>query len=99
MRSAAQAPAAVGDTYNIGGGSQVGLMHAIRLLEKFAGADVAVERRDASPGDIRSTGADITRARTDLGYEPSVSFEDGLRTEFEWIRAGSPAVSAAFSRL
>jgi nucleoside-diphosphate-sugar epimerase len=93
-RSAAQSPAAVGQIYNVGAGSQVELMQAIRLLEKFAGRTVAVEHRDAPAGDIRATGADITRARSDLGYEPSVAFEDGLRAEFEWIRAGSPAVAA-----
>jgi nucleoside-diphosphate-sugar epimerase len=93
-RSAAQSPAAVGQIYNVGAGSQVELMQAIRLLERFAGRTVAIERQKAPAGDVKATGADITRARADLGYEPSVPFEDGLRAEFEWIRAGSPAVAA-----
>jgi UDP-glucose 4-epimerase len=88
-RSAAETPAAAGEIYNVGGGSQVELVHAIRLLEEFAGRTVDVVRGEEQPGDVRATGADITRARTDLGYEPSVRFEDGLRAEFEWIRAGS----------
>jgi UDP-glucuronate 4-epimerase len=86
-RSAAQAPRAVGEVYNIGGGSQVALTHAIQLLEEFAGHPFAVERTEAQPGDIRATGADISRARADLDYEPSVRFEDGLRAEFEWMLA------------
>lgn len=93
-RSAAQSAASVGQIYNVGAGSQVELMHAIRLIEKFAERTVAVERQEAPAGDVKATGADITRARADLGYEPSVPFEDGLRAEFEWIRAGSPAVGA-----
>lgn len=92
-RSAAETPVAAGQIYNVGGGSQVELMHAIRLLEEFAGRTVAVECLEAQPGDVRATGADITRARTDLGYEPSVRFDDGLRAEFEWIRTRSAAVA------
>lgn len=93
-RSAAESSAAAGEIYNVGGGSQVELMHAIRLLEKFVGRTIAVEHHDAQPGDIKATGADISRARTDLDYEPSVRFEDGLRAEFEWIRASSRSVAA-----
>jgi UDP-glucuronate 4-epimerase len=92
-RSAAQTPGAVGEVYNIGGGSQVALTHAIRLLEEFAGRPLAVEHAEAQPGDIRATGADISRARADLDYEPSVRFEDGLRAEFEWMLAGVRAVA------
>jgi UDP-glucuronate 4-epimerase len=86
-RSAAETPVAAGQIYNVGGGSQIELMHAIRLLEDFAGRTVVVERREAQPGDVRATGADITRARTELGYEPSAGFDDGLRAEFEWVQA------------
>jgi UDP-glucuronate 4-epimerase len=93
-KSAARAPEAVGGTYNVGGGSQVELMMAIRLLEQFIGRPVAVDRGEMPPGDVRATGADISRARADLGYEPSVPFEEGLRAEFDWARAGSPAVAA-----
>jgi nucleoside-diphosphate-sugar epimerase len=89
-RSAAETPAAAGEIYNIGGGSQVELRHAIQLLGDFAGRPIAVEHRQAQPGDVRATGADITRARVDLGYEPSVRFDDGLRAEFDWVRPGPP---------
>jgi nucleoside-diphosphate-sugar epimerase len=32
---------------------------------------------------VRQSQADITRARRDLGYEPSVSFAEGLRRTLE----------------
>jgi UDP-glucuronate 4-epimerase len=99
-RSAASAPAAVGRVYNIGGGSQVPLARAITLLEDLAGRPLVVDRSAGEPGDISATGADISRARADLGYEPSVSLEAGLRAEFEWIRAESTAgVSARSGRV
>jgi nucleoside-diphosphate-sugar epimerase len=56
-----------------------------------------VERSAAEPGDITATGADISRARADLGYEPAVPLEAGLRAEFEWVRAVSRAGVSARS--
>jgi UDP-glucuronate 4-epimerase len=85
-RTAASAPAAVGGIYNIGRGSNVALAHAIKVIEQLAGRALDVERSAAKPGDVRATGADISRARVDLGYEPSVSLEEGLSAEFEWVR-------------
>src|SRR5947199_112046 len=37
--------------------------------------------------DIRDSQADISEARQSLGYEPQVSFEEGLRRTFEWYQS------------
>jgi nucleoside-diphosphate-sugar epimerase len=37
-------------------------------------------------GDVRHTMADMTKAKEKLGYKPKVSIQDGLKTEYEWIR-------------
>jgi UDP-glucose 4-epimerase len=45
---------------------------------------------------VRDSQADITKARELLGYEPIVTFEDGLRRTLEWykqehmLQAGKP---------
>jgi nucleoside-diphosphate-sugar epimerase len=85
-RQAADAPAAPGGIYNIGGGSQIALQDAIRILQELADLPLVVVRVDPQAGDVRATSADTTRARIDLGYEPVVAFADGLRHQFEWIR-------------
>jgi nucleoside-diphosphate-sugar epimerase len=36
---------------------------------------------------MRDTYADTTRARADLGFAPTVSLEQGLRAQFEWMTA------------
>jgi len=41
-------------------------------------------------GDVRDSQADITRARTLLGYAPLVSFEDGLRRTVDWYPRDGP---------
>ena len=63
---------------------------ALELLAGLAGRPLDVRRRERERGDVRDTGADIRRARRDLGFDPATSLADGLRAEFEWIadRAG-----------
>jgi UDP-glucuronate 4-epimerase len=45
-----------------------------------------VERAAQEQGDVRDTGADTTRARQQLGFEPAVDIEAGLSMQFEWTR-------------
>ena len=39
-----------------------------------------------SPGDVKTTFADLTRSRAELGYEPKVEFEEGIRRQWAWQR-------------
>jgi UDP-glucuronate 4-epimerase len=84
-RAAAVAPDAAGNAYNIGGGSRVSLNHTIEILAGIAGRPLDVRRRGRELGDVVNTGADISRARADLGFEPQVSLEEGLTAEYAWI--------------
>jgi nucleoside-diphosphate-sugar epimerase len=43
-----------------------------------------VTRHAPLAGDQRRTSADTTRIRSDLGWEPRVSLEEGLREQWEW---------------
>ncbi len=85
------APQAV---YNVGGGSQVELLEAVRVLERALGVRAELRFEPRPPGDPLRTRADATRLRTDLGLTPAVPIERGLLAEAEWARelyAGSPA--------
>jgi nucleoside-diphosphate-sugar epimerase len=86
-RSAATAADAVGRIFNVGGGSRVSLEDAIGVIGDLAEKRLDVQRSGAQPGDVRDTGADISAARALLDYEPTVSFEDGLRAEWDWALA------------
>ena len=77
-----RAPA--GETYNVGGGAEVTMLEAIRGLEDLAGRRLDLRTGPAVPGDQRRTQADTTHIRTGLGWVPHVSFEDGLRAQWEW---------------
>ena len=58
---------------------------ALRLISSFSGRELDVKHLDSELGDVRNTGADTTRAREDLGFDPATTLEDGLRAEFEWM--------------
>jgi UDP-glucuronate 4-epimerase len=99
-RAAAEAPAASGEAYNVGGGSRVSVNEAIDLIGSFAGRPLEVHRLEPEKGDVRNTGADTSKARRDLGFNPMTSVAAGLEAEFEWMvdrvsaasgKASSPA--------
>jgi nucleoside-diphosphate-sugar epimerase len=76
-----------GTVYNIGGGSRVELVHVFELIRRITGRQIATETLDAQKGDMRDTYAETSRARRDLGFAPAVTLEDGLRAQFEWMKA------------
>ena len=73
---------------------------ALELIEGYAGRPLAIEHLAGERGDVRDTGADTSRARAELGFEPTVPLEDGLREEYEWALGTTRAreVSAPVSR-
>jgi len=76
---AATAPAAVGKVYNIGSGGSTSVLDLVRHLNQLLGSHLEPVLAPARTGDVRHSQADITRARHDLGYEPTVDFVEGLR--------------------
>ena len=74
-----------GGVYNIGGGSRVELLEVFELIGRVTGRPLRLERLDTQRGDMRDTYADTTRARTDLGFLPAVTLEQGLRAQYEWM--------------
>jgi UDP-glucose 4-epimerase len=76
-----------GSIYNIGGGSRVTLLDVVELIGQVTGRPVRIERLDASAGDMRDTHADTERARAELAFAPTVTLEQGLRAQYEWMMA------------
>ena len=77
-----------GGVYNIGGGSRVDLLDVFELIRRITGRPLLVEQLEAQRGDMRDTYADTTRARADLAFAPTVTLEEGLRAQYEWMTAG-----------
>lgn len=75
-----------GGVYNIGGGSRVSVNYVLSLLKVITGIVPNVSYTEGQKGDVRHTYADTSRAKLDLGYEPQVDIEEGLRQEYEWLK-------------
>lgn len=76
---AASAPAASGNVYNIGAGGSTTLLELVKQLNIILGTRLTPAHGPSRPGDVRHSQADIALARRELGYEPVVSFAEGLR--------------------
>ncbi|MEQ8848200.1 SDR family oxidoreductase [Botrimarina sp.] len=84
---AAEAPQASGRVINIGTGRHTTLLDLIDAINAAAGTTLEPVFADPRPGDIRESLADITLARTLLGYEPRVAFADGLKQSIDYYRS------------
>ncbi len=67
-----------GRAYNIGCGAQTSLNDLLAMIGRAVGVPVGATYAPARVGDIRASLADISRARNELGYAPSVGVEEGL---------------------
>ena len=74
-----------GGVYNVGGGAQVSLNDVLALMARCTGREPRVRRTAPPKGDMRDTYADTDRARRDLRYAPSVTLEQGIAAEYEWL--------------
>jgi UDP-glucose 4-epimerase len=83
---AADAPAAANRVMNVATGRSIDLLELLAGLNEVLGARIEPVFSPPRPGDIRESTADITLARTLLGYEPRVSLIDGLRRSIDYYR-------------
>ena len=87
---AAAAAEAVGKTINIGSGREVSIRDLAAKIAELVGREIDIvaeeERIRPESSEVDRLLADNSRAREVLGWEPSVSFEDGLKHTVDWIR-------------
>ena len=84
---AAEAPAeaCAGRAFNIARGRPASLLDLLAALTAELGVEVTPVHAPARAGDVRHSHADIAEARSRLGFEPSVSLEDGLARTLAWF--------------
>jgi nucleoside-diphosphate-sugar epimerase len=84
---ACEAPNVSGKVFNIGTGGRVSLNDVLRVLAKISGKTLDTKYDPPRDGDIRDSQADISQAKEFLGYDPQVSFEEGMSRTLEWYRS------------
>jgi UDP-glucose 4-epimerase len=86
IMKAAEAKGVSGNVYNVGTGSSVTVLELVAALNKLMRTDLTPKHADPRAGDVRYSKADISRTRKDLGYEPTLTFEQGLAKTLAWYR-------------
>jgi nucleoside-diphosphate-sugar epimerase len=71
---------------NLGGHEPHRLSEAIGLIEKFLGKKATAKKFPFHKADLRATWADITQARKNLGWKPTVSLEEGIARTVDWYK-------------
>jgi nucleoside-diphosphate-sugar epimerase len=84
--AAASAPAAnaSGKVFNVACGVATTLNDVVRLIGETLGKTIPVSYAERRVGDVMHSLADITAARTQLGYRGAVDFREGLRRTIAW---------------
>jgi UDP-glucose 4-epimerase len=83
---AGSAPAAdvSGRVMNVACGAATTLNDVVRLIGEIMGRTIEINYAPGRVGDVKHSLADITEARTRLGYRAAVSFPEGLRRTVDW---------------
>jgi nucleoside-diphosphate-sugar epimerase len=84
---ACEAPGASGEIINVATSGRISLNQLFEEMRKLVGSDVRPTYGEPRAGDVRDSQADIDKARRLLGYQPIVSFEDGLRQTVDWYKS------------
>lgn len=85
--AAAETPGAIGEVFNIGGGSRVALTEILATIEQLVGEPLRRDMMKAAIGDARHTAADVSKAQSILGYSPQVALPEGLAKEWGWVKS------------
>ncbi|MGH9898031.1 MAG: GDP-mannose 4,6-dehydratase, partial [Pyrinomonadaceae bacterium] len=85
VRAALDFDASNFEIINLGESKAIPLGRIVELLEKELGKKAIIERLPEQPGDVKRTFADISKARSLLGYAPQTSIEDGIKKFVEWF--------------
>ena len=84
---------AINQVYNIACGQQTSLLQLFDYLKKEAGSDLQPLHGPERKGDVKHSVADISKAKSMLGYDPVVSVEEGLKKTFRWYKEKAAELS------
>jgi len=74
------------EIFNIGNSKTVELNYFIECIEKELGKKANKNMMPLQKGDMLKTFADITKSKKQLGYNPKVSIEEGIKKTVEWYK-------------
>jgi nucleoside-diphosphate-sugar epimerase len=91
---ACDAPGASGEVINVATGGRISLNTLFYAMRAIVGGGLEPSYVEGRQGDVKDSQADIRKAKQLLGYEPIVSFEEGLERTIAWYRTAHAAAPA-----
>jgi UDP-glucuronate 4-epimerase len=70
---------------NLGESEVITLSEMVSAIEKALGRTADKKILPMQPGDVKKTNANITKARTLIGYKPATDFQNGIKKFMEWF--------------
>jgi UDP-glucuronate 4-epimerase len=74
------------DVINLGESNTVTLSKLVSVLEEEIGKKAILDKLPMQPGDVEKTYADISKAKQLIGYNPTFSFENGIKEFVRWYK-------------
>lgn len=71
---------------NLGNSSPVSLKEMIDTIGRAVGVNPVIKQLPMQAGDVERTFADVSKAKELIGYEPKVSFEQGINNFVNWYK-------------
>ena len=71
---------------NLGNSSPVSLKEMINVIGQAIGIEPKIKQLPMQPGDVERTYADISKAKNLIGYEPKISFRQGIQNFVDWYK-------------
>jgi UDP-glucose 4-epimerase len=79
-------PRTRGRVLNIASGKEISINRLVKTIATIMDYNGEIIHAAPRPGDVRQHWADISMARNLIGFEPRVTFEEGMRLTVEWYR-------------
>ena len=78
------------EVINLGNNQTVSLQEMVEGLEGALGVKAVLQRLPEQPGDVPQTWASIEKARRLLHYQPTTSYDEGVRKFAKWLQLAKP---------
>lgn len=78
--------ASKGETFNIGTGTDTSINNLADSILSMTGSKSKIVHRDARLGDLRALRANIEHIKSKLGWDPTVTMEEGLQKTIQWYK-------------
>lgn len=74
------------EIFNLGESHVVSLKEMVKTIENALGKKAILDIQPMQPGDVDKTYADISKAKSMIGYDPQTNFAEGIRKFVEWYK-------------